>query len=224
MMAMTDALKDVIAGIGALRRDYEHRRAAAGDALSAELGTVLALLDRVDFTRPDEDEFRPSGHGVTRHLLGELPSRNGTVADVLGAFRPLFAALPWRYGYEPRADMPGLDNAMAWAEFVGPLAPFRSDKVCLGITAIGPNTRYHEHCHPAVESYYVLSGTARWTAAGVTHEREPGWFTLHPSNIVHAMETGDEPLVAAYTWTGDVETPSSFAGEAAPVPLHQPDR
>ncbi|ADP71318.1 hypothetical protein Rvan_2091 [Rhodomicrobium vannielii ATCC 17100] len=28
------------------------------------------------------------------------------------------------------------------------------------------------------------------------------------------METGDEPLIAAYTWTGDVETLSSFTNPA----------
>lgn len=66
------------------------------------------------------------------------------------------------------------------------------------------------------ETYYVLSGTARWTAEGVTHERAPGSFILHPSNIVHVMETGGEPLIAAYTWTGDGETLSSFTNPAVP--------
>lgn len=105
---------------------------------------------------------------------------------------------------------------MAWAELVGPLAPFHSDKVCLGVTAIGPHTRYPEHLHPAAEVYFVLSGTARWTAEGVTHERPPGSFILHPSNIVHVMETGDEPLIAAYTWSGDIVSPSIYTD--SPIP------
>jgi len=205
-----ETLNSVLAAIELLRSHYARlREAHAGDA-ARELATVLALLDEVDFGKPDLAHLIPSGHGVTHHLIGDLPSRNGTVADVLAAFRPLFSALPWRYSYEPRPDVPGLENAMAWAELVGPIAPFHSGKVCLGITAIGPHTRYPEHRHPAVETYYVLSGTARWTAEGVTHEHAPGSFILHPSNIVHVMETGDEPLIAAYTWSGDVETLSTF--------------
>ena len=204
---MNEALRAVVDGIGLLRHHYERRRALADNAVSRELGAVLALIERVDFTNPDESEFRPSGHAVTK-LLGDLRSRTGAVADVLGAFHPLFPALPWRYSYEPRGD--GLENSMAWAEFVGPIAPFGSGKVCLGITAIGPNTRYPEHRHPAVETYFVLSGRARWTAAGVSQEHAPGAFILHPSNVVHAMETGEEPLIAAYTWTGDIETLSCW--------------
>lgn len=34
---------------------------------------------------------------------------------------------------------------------------------------------------------------------------------LHPSNVIHAMETHDEPLLAAYTWSGDVHTLSAYA-------------
>jgi len=213
---MTDAvapktLQSVLAAIELLRSHYARLRQTHAGEVADELSTVLELLDEVDFARPDLDHLKPSGHGVTRSLSGNLASRNGTVADVLAAFRPLFPALPWRYSYEPRADLPGLENSMAWAELVGPIAPFGSRNVCLGITAIGPRVRYPEHRHPAVETYYVLSGTARWTAAGVTQERVPGSFIVHPSNIVHVMETADEPLIAAYTWSGDVETLSTFA-------------
>jgi quercetin dioxygenase-like cupin family protein len=218
---MTDAtvtpetLNRVLAAIELLRAHYARLRETHAGEVARELSAVLALLDEVDFAKSDLTHLAPSGHGVTRHLSGDLPSRNGTVADLLAAFRPLFPALPWRYSYEPRPDAPGLENSMAWAELIGPIAPFRSEKVCLGITAIGPRVRYPEHRHPAIETYYVLSGTARWTAEGVTHERAPGSFILHPSNIVHVMETGDEPLIAAYTWTGDVETLSSFTNTAA---------
>lgn len=206
---MSDALQAVVDGVGLLRRHYQRRVHASGDFIARELETALALLDGVDLTNADASQFQASGHAVTQ-LLGSLPSRGGAVADVLAALRPLFPALPWRYSYEPRGD--GLENAMAWAEFIGPVAPFQSAKVCLGLTAIAPHTRYPEHRHPAVETYFVLSGAARWTAAGVTTEHAPGSFILHPSNIVHAMETGEEPLIAAYTWTGEVETLSSWDG------------
>jgi quercetin dioxygenase-like cupin family protein len=135
---------------------------------------------------------------------------NAPIAAVFDAFLPHLDALPWRYSYEPRSDAPDISERMAWAELVGPIAPFHSDKVCLGLTAIGPRLLYPLHYHPAAETYLVVSGTASWTAAGMTRRHPPGTLILHPSNIVHAMETGDEPLLAAYAWTGDVETLSAY--------------
>ncbi|THF65291.1 dimethylsulfonioproprionate lyase family protein [Pseudothauera rhizosphaerae] len=202
----TYSLSHAAAAVQVLRRHLE-RRAPGDDALGHELAGILHHLREVGF---GDGLAHGSGHPVAALLDGELPSRNGRVADVVAAFRPLFAALPWRYGYTPRPDFPGLETRMAWAELVGPLAPFRSDRACLGLTFIAPRTRYPEHFHPAVETYFVLSGTARWTAAGVTHERVPGDWVLHPSDIIHVMETGDEPLLAAYTWSGDIVSPSVY--------------
>jgi hypothetical protein len=79
------------------------------------------------------------------------------------------------------------------------VAPIASDEVCLGVTLIAPHTLYPLHRHNAVETYFVLSGTATWTAAGRSQTQPPGSFILHPSNIVHAMQTWDEPLLAVYT-------------------------
>jgi quercetin dioxygenase-like cupin family protein len=129
---------------------------------------------------------------------------------VLAAFLPHLDALPWRYSYAPRADAPDIGSRMAWAELVGPIAPFKSDEVCLGLTAIGPGLLYPAHRHPAVETYLVLHAAARWTSAGKTRQHPPGTLILHQSNIVHAMETGSEPLLAAYAWTGDVHTLSAY--------------
>ncbi|MDR0440385.1 MAG: AraC family ligand binding domain-containing protein, partial [Candidatus Accumulibacter sp.] len=108
---------------------------------------------------------------------------------------------------------PDIGERMAWAELVGPIAPFHSDEVCLGLTAIGPHLRYPPHRHPATETYLVVSGTASWTAAGICRQHPPGALILHPSNIVHVMETGDAPLLAAYAWTGDVKTLSTYHPE-----------
>jgi mannose-6-phosphate isomerase-like protein (cupin superfamily) len=200
------------------------------DATARELQNVLALLDTVDFSRADASLLRSSGHPVVEQLRQLAVDANvqhgGGVSDgdgagahspegtaaaaLLRAVRPWLGALPWRYSYDERSDSPGLGSRMAWAELVGPIAPFRSERVCLGLTAIGAGVFYPAHLHPAVETYFVLHGASRWTAAGVTGERFPGDYILHPSNVIHAMETGREPLLAAYTWSGDVQTLSAY--------------
>jgi hypothetical protein len=216
--------ENAVALIDLFRAEYARRAArtisgdARADALGDELRKVLALLDAVDFSRADETLLRSSGHPVLERL-GALGGGGGTevgsaaagFATLLAKVRPWLAALPWRYSYDERADSPGLGGRMAWAELVGPIAPFVSERVCFGLTAIAPGVLYPAHRHPAVETYFVLNGTARWTAAGVACERAPGAFILHPSNIVHVMETSAEPLLAAYTWSGDVHTLSTYA-------------
>jgi hypothetical protein len=199
--------------VATIRNAFAARLAASIDAppIAEELEKALALLAEVDFTRASEEHLRASAHPVIQQLRqSELGSVDPATQAIFQAFLPWLDALPWRYSYAPRPDAPDIGNRMAWAELVGPIAPFSSRKVCLGLTALGPRLLYPLHTHPAVESYLVISGTSAWTAAGQTRKCPPGTLILHPSNIVHAMETDDEPLLAAYAWTGDVETLSAY--------------
>jgi quercetin dioxygenase-like cupin family protein len=204
------------AAVEAVRRHFASRLAGGREvpAVAAELENVLTLLAGVDFSRADEKHLQPGNHPVIDQLW-QIDAQNDTSAastrTVFDAFLPYLDALPWRYSYASRADAPDIGARMAWAELVGPVAPFHSHAVCLGLTAIGPHLLYPSHYHPAVETYLVVSGAAAWTAGGVTRRQAPGALILHPSNIVHAMQTGDEALLAAYAWTGDVETLSAYA-------------
>jgi mannose-6-phosphate isomerase-like protein (cupin superfamily) len=148
---------------------------------------------------------------VTGHLRAVLDLADHSAPEVAAALRPIAAQLPWRYGYAPRGDVPGLDNAMGWAELVGPAAPILSREVCFGLTLIGPHTHYPPHRHPAVELYRIVVGHPHWTVGETTSVRSPGTAILHEANVVHAMRTEDAPLLAIYSWTGDVETPSAWA-------------
>ena len=191
MIALLEAMRrHVAAGLG------------QGGAVEAETGRVLAALDSA---RPwSAAPVPPSSHPSLRALT----AFEGGDRILDGQFLPLAAQLPWRYGYDPRPDAPGLEDSMAWAELIGPKAPILSDAVGFGLTLIGPRTHYRPHRHPAVELYAVIAGTAIWTADGIAAPKPPGSFILHPENVVHAMQTGDEPLLAVYSWTGDIVSPS----------------
>lgn len=176
-----------------------------------EVTRINALLDRV---AGPQLPFEPSGHPLTRHLPAALDGLDRDAPEIAQALRPLAAALPWRYGYAARTDLPGLEAEMGWAEIVGPLAPYRADDVCLGLTLIGAGTFYPPHRHPAVELYHVLTGVSEWTADGETSVRKPGDFILHTVNQEHAMRGGEQPLLALYTWSGDVVSPSVWSDQA----------
>lgn len=177
-------------------------------AATAERARVVSLLGD---ERWGEVLDAPTQLPVTRHLTEILAGIEGPAAAVAEAIQAAAGALPWAYSYPPRADPPDLRERIAFAEILGPTAPLRCDTHCLGLTLIAPETLYPLHHHPAVELYLVLSGTARWTAAGRTRAVPPLELVLHPSSVPHAMQTGAAPLLAAYAWTGsDVRTTSVY--------------
>ncbi len=182
-------------------------RASIKDAVGLEAARI------VDLPVPSlTGTFNPSRLPVTAFMEEALENGFPEARPLLDALAKAVPVLPWKYNYEPRADLPDLGLQMAWAEIIGPEAPCVSNRFCFGFTLIAPESLYPAHFHPAVELYYVLSGTAEWSLAGKSTRHQPGSFILHPSNAIHAMKTGDTPLLAMYTWSGDdVVTLSQYA-------------
>lgn len=193
--------------VSALRRAFADP-VGADAAAHDEISRVEALLTAATAA---PNPVRPAHHPLTKQLPAVLDLASRQAPDIAAALRPVAAHLPLRYGYAPRDDAPGLDAAMGWTELIGPLAPIVSREVCFGLTLIGPHTHYLPHRHPAVELYLILVGHPHWTVGSTTSSRTPGEAILHDSNVVHAMRTTGEPLLAIYSWTGDVDTPSAWA-------------
>ena len=159
----------------------------------------------------------PTRHPLTEHLAAAIEATAARFPALADALRPLFAELPWRYGYGARADLPGLENRMGWTEIVGPAAPFRNASVCLGLTFLAPDTHYPDHRHPAVELYRIVAGHPSWTVESETRRLSAPAEVLHRSGARHAMASGGQALLAIYSWTGDVMSPSVWSAPAAPA-------
>ncbi len=124
---------------------------------------------------------------------------------------PIARQLQWTYGYPETPGTRGLDTAVAFAEIVGPSGFLDSEKIRVGLTLIAPQTHYPLHAHPALELYLVVAGTAAWQLGQEPPKPQPpGSLIFHPSSAPHAMETGGEPLLAIYTWRGDLASPSAY--------------
>lgn len=169
-----------------------------GGAIAEEIRSIGALLRQAEEVEPP----RPQDHPVTRHLPAALKGVTGLDA--------LAGPLSWRYSYAPSPARAGLEDRLAWTEIVGERAPLRHGALNLGYLLLAPETIYPPHAHPAVELYHVVSGTALWTAGDILRRRVPGDFILHPSGVPHATRTRAQPLLAIYTWTGEVGTASRF--------------
>ncbi|PKU23359.1 dimethylsulfonioproprionate lyase family protein [Telmatospirillum siberiense] len=197
-----------LADLFVLMRDHFAKGLAVPGPVAEETTRVLAHLPDRLRASPHEPVLSPSSHPVALAVARTAEGLPSAWAEALGALAPL---LPWRFTYAPRPDAPGLGERMAWAEIIGPAAPVLNDHVGFGLTFIGAETHYLAHRHPAVELYNVVAGTARWNLEGADVARPPGSFVLHPSQAVHAMRTSDEAMLAIYSWSGDIVSPTVYA-------------
>ncbi len=77
------------------------------------------------------------------------------------------------------------------------------DDVWIGVSLMAPQTRYPDHRHPPEEIYVVLSDGEWRQADNAWHVPGVGGLVYNPSNIVHAMRSADQPLLALwFLYTG----------------------
>lgn len=132
------------------------------------------------------------------------------VAGIAAALAALPRALPWDYQYPPHPSAQDLAKRIGFAELIGPDGPMHAPQCRVGFTLMAPNTFYPLHAHPAIELYLVIAGHAEWTASEARQVMPPGRFVLHRSNEPHAMRTLAEPLLALYSWSGDLDTAAFY--------------
>ena len=109
-------------------------------------------------------------------------------------------SLAWRQTYGPDEVGAAFVENYGWTELFGARGRERA-KTAGGLLLLGPNTSYPAHRHEAEEIYLPLSGAADWRQGdAIWRKRPPGTLVRHCSEEIHAMRTGDEPLLALYLW------------------------
>ena len=63
---------------------------------------------------------------------------------------------------------------------------------------MAPHTVYPDHHHPPQEGYVVLSAGQWRQAQGPWQTPGIGGWVYNPPDIVHAMRSGDQPLLAIW--------------------------
>jgi hypothetical protein len=138
----------------------------------------------------------------------------GTLSPLVAGLMAGARGMDWRQTYGA-ADF-GADflHGYGWTELIGLRGPIPSTQVAVGFLLLGSGITYPPHAHEAVELYLPLSGTALWQhGAGAFAPVPPGMPIRHDSWVPHAMQTGDQPLLAAYVWRGgDLAAKSQIVG------------
>lgn len=165
-------------------------------------GRVFRALDE-----PGTEFVKGSGQTLPActYLSDALDSaRNvgGPVMQLAGALGELSEDFTWQRRAGAQEDGTGFFDGHANTYLVGPHGLERRDDVLAGLSLIAPNVRYVDHQHPPEEFYVVLTPGQWRQEEGPWHEPGPGGVVHNPCNIVHAMRSGDSPLLALwFLWT-----------------------
>lgn len=103
-------------------------------------------------------------------------------------------------------------DGFANGDLIGPTAPWRSDRLILGLFVYGPEMDYPPHAHPALEVYCLLTGEAEFQiGAEAPYERyRPGELIFHDVDVSHAIRTFERPVFGLYAWRGSISAPSWY--------------
>ena len=107
----------------------------------------------------------------------------------------------------------------AYVELLGPQGMLQTDEIRLGVYWHDRHTFYPRHRLEARGLYHIVSGTALWQH--ITEDwvpRPPDSFVLHQSNEDHATKTEDQPLLALWSWSGDISF-DTYSMDQAPADL-----
>ena len=92
------------------------------------------------------------------------------------------------------------------SEIIGPKGIIDNPSMRVGLLLQLDHVPYPKHWHSAEELYLVLLGEAYWSVDdGSPEVRSPETLVHHKSNQPHSMTTIDEPLLAMWGWTGDID-------------------
>jgi hypothetical protein len=197
--------------LGAFRESLVRPR----DTGSTVLTEITAILQTWPKPFPADVPAEPHRLVVCRHLDAALADASrGREAALARAIAPVIERLRWTYSYPFQPRWPNLASNIGFAQLIGPSGLVDNEHLHIGLTLMAPHTYYPMHAHPAIETYLVLSGTALWRVSGTAFAAQPsGAIIVHTTDIGHAMETRDAPLLALFVWRGDLFTPPVYVEE-----------
>ena len=135
-----------------------------------------------------------------RYLSSALGCARATpeVTPLAEAFAALEPDLRWGRRSNSEAHGETFHEGHANAVLVGPTGLEQRSDVLVGASLVAPGIRYIDHRHPPEEIYIVMSEGEWYREDRGWHVPGIGGVVYNPSNAVHAMRAGPEPLLALW--------------------------
>jgi hypothetical protein len=142
---------------------------------------------------------------VCRYLPMALENarvRQGALGALADAFAIIEPQLHWKIRAGAETQGESFLSGHANATIVGSEGIEIRRDVWIGVSLMAPHMRYPDHRHPPEEIYIAMSRGEWRQASNPWHEPGIGNLVYNPPNIVHAMRSADQPLLAVwFLWT-----------------------
>ncbi len=121
------------------------------------------------------------------------------------ALKDTILSLDWHYsGLADGRIREDIARHMLTTEIIGRNAMLPCDHLRVGFFFQQAGLDYVTRVHAAEETFIMVAGAADWRCFDTTTPRKTGDIIFHPSMAPHASVTHDQPLLAAWRWTGDI--------------------
>ena len=171
--------------------------------------SVLSRIAEQDLSTESFAPMQPARLPACRHLPEAVAAGLLVSSDLCSAIANIEDQLHWTQAENYSDDymgQPGFMANTAYAEVIGSKGFFRGDDFRLGLMLIGPKLHYRDHRHAASELYWLLTGPIEYSRDGEDFKSVGTAETIwHEPRVVHAMKTGDRPLLAVWAWTSNVD-------------------
>jgi hypothetical protein len=149
-----------------------------------------------------QNDRQPSRLPVCDHLPKAIDlarQQGGEVAKLADALAQIEPQLAWGHRWKAKLAGPRFYDGHANANIVGPEGLEKRDDIWIGVSLMAPDIRYPDHHHSPQEIYVALSpgdwrqGDLPWFEPGI------GGLVYNESDILHAMRSGSDPLLAVWS-------------------------
>lgn len=179
-----------------------HERAGADGPVHAAVERIFTALQTPGTQAAETASACLPVCGHLPTALEHASGQPGLVGAVAGAFAGIELRLNWQTRPGAATHGEAFLNGHANATIAGPAGLEIRPDVWIGVSLMAPHTRYPDHHHPPEEIYLVLS-PGEWRQANHPwHAPGIGGLVHNPPDIVHAMRSTEQPLLAVwFLWT-----------------------
>lgn len=185
LQSFLDAFEKALLAASAPGSDHERATLACFDAL------------RMPGKQSPSNPLRPP---CCKHVPAAMKFAldDDRVSGLAAAFAAIEPDLAWFARPDRQTGDPNFPHFHASGPIIGNGGLEARDDVRMGASLLAPDTFYPDHQHPPEEVYIALS-PGRWRQNdGAWHEPGIGGLVYNPPNIIHAMHSNAEPLLALW--------------------------
>ena len=170
--------------------------------------TTLMRIAEQDLSAENFTPPPPQRMPGCRHLPQAVTAGVVVSMDLCHAIATIEDELHWTQSAHYTDELmrqPGYKDNYAYTEIIGSNGLFAGDDFRMGLLLLGPGLHYIDHQHSAPELYWLLTGPIDYSRSRGKFEPVGTASTIwNEANEIHAMKIGDQPLLAVWAWTRDV--------------------